>query len=426
MWALFFSCNRACQLNSALKSFHRYSGLDIDRSNKQSLQEFLNKPINESNSQAGKHTAFVTVVYNALNQAHQTSYESLIDRWPHVQFVHDSSINQSDDQPSLVSVSAHYHLLLQTINMSNHEVNTHPTIFVCVDDWLAFDDLKLDCLTNRLNDCPTMLSFNTTLHPKLSINQPTNQPIKPPTFHALSELASQSSNQSVDETLLYFDRVLDKSANQSNNDFYLPVSLSGSVLRLIDWIAILSCLDKNSIKHPNKLEVAINEYITTKQASEHSSDVTTKGMAMVKLWQTNQSISQFRQQYPQLFEQWLGSFSGSSKQPTCQSIHQTHLSMIRSLTGYYSSCRSSIITINRVQQIYANPVITNHTLINQSTNSRQESTIQASNQLDLSADGLLQLYSQNHLEFDSDAYKQQCHGFKSVHIGAVLLKPVDW
>jgi len=301
-------------------------------------------------------------------------------------------------------------------------------LLFCVDDMLFFHphhEIPWHALCSALDGDQSILGALLALHPAIDYCHPANKkatrpfmfvPINNREDAAASTHATAASSSPVTPAASPLDASVASSLPSitplrflrgiggGSLDWNYPMSLCGGLYRLNDVRQLLSMAEsmhgRSSFNHPNKLEVVLNE-------------MAVKGCA--------------------------GSNQGDSEQvaPTVlpSSAQRPSASPLMSLASHrpWSICMSqavmAVVTVNRVQEIYANPVYSaadgnnSYTQSDTDASTSDDSTVSP---LDLSADGLLRLHrSHPSMRFDLDRYRRVSHTFKSVHIGEFFIKERD-
>ena len=235
------------------------------------------------------------------------------------------------------------------------EENKASVILFVVDDMLFYRDFSLDSLESCLAKDSKVLAYHLGLHPGVTYCHPADAKAVPPPFVG-------RGNDSV-----VFRRVL------GSQDWNYPWNLCGGAYRGADVAAILAAIVKakgeQGIAHPNRLEVNGNAAVTA------------TGYAALR------------------------SPSHAFRVSNCCFCHRLHTKC--PLSACPNRAVSSVITINRVQDVYKNRIYAAETGAHGSV---------PADVVKLDA-----LYRANPaLCFDQSAYARK--EYKSVHIGDVFVR----
>lgn len=308
----------------------------------------------------------MAVVYAASSPLHQTAYQTLAGRWPDVQFLREG---QSDEKT------------FQSLFLGQVGALASTFVQLCVDDMLFYDRIPLHRVLQALekvwreqrcsagsalvlflisHPTPTqdtsLLGFYPVLHKHVSWCHPADKAAQQPPLMAVpggaaaAEPAPASGEAKVSQAeageggsrLVKFVRML------GSKDWNYPFTLCGGLYRTADLRTILQeaqRADPKAASHPNTLELRGNQALAASQL------------------------------------QFARGYCLCPEQPAC-----------------------SVITVNRVQEVFKNRVY-------------------STQQLDASPDALVELMERS-LCFDLDRYRAEAGSgaFASVHIGAFYTK----
>lgn len=449
----------------------------------------------------------VTIIFTSSSAAHAHSYEQVKRKWPRVHFQReedewtppaDRNMGAAASMPTAASAASsaaptitpppststafasHCFSALRRWSSLRSTPGGSPLIsgvLLCVDDMLF---LRADVepppwaqLCALLAQQPALLSVQLALHPRLDWCHPASQPAQPPMLmfpQPLPELAgttdggSQPSATAAVATaaaaapslplppsaaaslspssLLRFVRLL------GSRDWNYPISLCGGLYRLSDVALLLHQMERifggrAAFSHPNKLELLAN------RAAQ--SGAKAKGALSAEEQKRAAAAAAAAAAGSDADEHFL-----PSDWDSCSAVP---LAAHRPWSACFSHPALVVVTVNRVQDVFANPVYGGASSslggdgtgadasavadgptvpsASASTASAQPApAVGAPGPLssaaptaaapvidDLSADDLLRLWQRDpSLAFDLPRYRAVAHTFRSVHIGQFIVR----
>ena len=333
--ALWFSKDRAFQLQQALRTFDRFA---------------------DSGVAAVSHA----VLYRSSSPQHQRAYEQLAQRHPRVTFVDETSSAAISAAAAEVPGLSHFPLHLRAI-LSAHPQCGH--VLLAVDDLFFFAPFSLSAALQLMTATPTLLTVHLALHPLLTFHQPSASPITPPAFLPPGQLSVTADVEpGPPSPYLLFEH-----SGVGSHDFRYPFSLTASLYRRQDVQSIVDALtaERSPWHHPNLLEAAGNALIST--------------MASV----------------PAPIRAFLPPHADSA----------SALTLTRQLAACPATAMCAVLTVNRVQEVFKNPVC------------------EAAGQ---DVEELRALWEEGQVELDEDRYAAWARAgqLRSVHVGEWWLRPV--
>jgi hypothetical protein len=202
-----------------------------------------------------------------------------------------------------------------------------------------------------------------------------------------------------------------------SQDWNYPFSLCASLYRLGDVHELLSQMQLlygglTAFSHPNRLEVLGNLVAT--QGSR------AKGATVTTATQAEEYVDGLSAPFPSL--------GAESAAPPAWLTHPSRIVPLASRRPW-SACLSQptvvAVTVNRVQDLYANPVYAQQEGGEErgEQDTHMVSSSAPSAPSDLSADGLLHLWQRHpSLSFDLPRYGAAASSFRSVHVGDFFIQ----
>ena len=284
------------------------------------------------------------VLYRCSDAPHARAYRELQRRHPHVALEAESAL-----MPSVGDGGGGFSSQLRALVAARPHCRF---VLFCVDDALFFAPFSLSSAAALMDARSAVLAVQLALHPGLRFHQPT-----------ASALSLPAWVERLDHATLPW-RLFEHTAGAGSHDFRYPFSLTASLYRRTDVEAILDGLHERALPchAPNLLEAAGAALIATDAA------------------------------VPALLRPYLPPPSPSSA---------SSLSLRRPLCACPDGPVCAVLTVNRVQHIYRNPV--------------------CSTEEDCSAEGLLRLWERGEDDdaLDEARYADAARAGRliSVHIG---------
>lgn len=420
----------------------------------------------------------VTVIYTCSSPAHAQSYEQLRRKWPCVHFqreeeqwtplAYDEGVAASSSATSAASsattpstaFASHCVSALRrwsSLRLAPSESPRISSVLLCVDDMLLLpsDLLPWAQLCALLAQQPSLLSVQLSLHPRVDYCHPASQPAQPPMLmfpQPLPAVPTDSGSQPSASTaaaaaaapslplppsaaaalpsssLLRFVRLL------GTRDWNYPVSLCGGLYRLADVALLLRQMERlyggrDAFSHPNKLELLANRVA---QSGTKSKGALSAEEQQERATSTAAAAGTSGADAPELF--LPSDWNPSSAVP---------LAAHRPWSACFSRPVLAVVTVNRVQDVFTNPVYTSSagpaaaaagpasasaSTVTATTPSVDTPGPLASADLaaaseELSADELLHMWQREpSLAFDLPRYRAAAHMFRSVHIGEFFVR----
>jgi hypothetical protein len=347
---VWFSKDRAFQLHQALRTFDQFASLAPTPAQSSPL---ATSPPSGSCPATASHV----VLYRSSSPLHHRAYAQLALRHPHVAFVDESANSAHITSADLSSASPTFPLHLQEIVAAHEDCGC---VLFGVDDLLFFSPFSLSTAVQLLASTPPLLTVQLALHHRLTFHQPSASHVIRPSFTA-TEPDSAVSDVSLPAPYLLFEH-----SGTGTHDFRYPFSLSASLYRREDVQLILNALAAGSTPwhHPNLLEAAGNAVITTLAA------------------------------VPTAVRAYLPTAPGSAAALTLQ----------RPLAACPGKAVCAVVTVNRVQDVFKNPVCEGGQDVEE----------------------LRRLWEEEKVELDESRYDDWASAghMESVHIGQWWLRPV--
>ena len=299
------------------------------------------------------------VLYAYSSQQHERSYAQLAASLPTVSFLDErrepeatTATPQSQSQSGHSHFAAHLRAVLDS--------SSDRFVLLCVDDALFVAPFSVPSIL-RLFESPSLLSYHLALHPALTRHQPSSSPLALPTF-----TAQPSDQPSTSPPSLHFSH----SAGGGSHDFRYPFSLVASLYRLADVRRLVHELSHSAslpIHHPNHFESSGNTHISTHAA------------------------------LPPAVRSFL---------PPPTASDASALTALRPLSGIPTRPVCVVLTVNRVQEVYANAVF---------------------DSVDGSVEAMLRKFEAGGWQFDERRYGELADSghFTSVHVGELVWKHKD-
>jgi hypothetical protein len=353
----------------------------------------------------------IAVLYAYSSDAHAASYTRLRSQNPTMEFLDESQSPSNPPKTALGCLKAtdcteatrFTHHLACILHRWHHDGHIRTLLFG-VDDMLFYrDDIPFRELVSLLDFSDSsatddILAVHLALHRGITFCHPANKeatkpPLLPMPTPATSSTASFSTiapSKSSSLSTVKFLRYL------GTRDWNYPFSLAGSMYRVEDVVQVVTeCITAHgpqAIAHPNKLEVLGSRIV------EHGGRKLNAGA------ESKETAAE------------VAAGSGSSP-----------LSLRRVMSCCLSESVMSVITVNRVQEVFQNRIYESQPSpaaqerpqeASPAATSSPVAPVSSSSPVDLSADSLLQLsLAHPRLSFDLARYRAAAGGFNSVHVG---------
>ena len=296
------------------------------------------------------------VLYACSSSTHEHSYAQLAASLPAVRFLNEQR------QPEATAASTLSHLQPGHSHFAAHlrtvlDSSSDEFVLLCVDDVLFVTHFSVADIL-RLFESQSLLSYHLALHPALTRHQPSSSPLTLPAF-----ITPPSGQPPTSPPSLFFSH----SAGGGSHDFRYPFSLVASLYRLADvrrLVHELSHTPSLPIHHPNHFESSGNTHISTHAA------------------------------LPPAVRSFL---------PPPTASDASALTALRPLSAIPTRPLCVVLTVNRVQEVYANAVY---------------------DSADGSVEAMRRKFEAGGWQFDERRYGELADSghFTSVHVGELIWK----
>ena len=350
---VWFSKDRAFQLHQALRTFDQFACTAPTPTSAASPSDSSASATHGVRSDVVKVTQ--VVLYHYSSPLHHRTYRELATRHPQIAFVDESAPSPSATPTPARHLSGFQRHLQAMIS----EHRDSDSVMFGVDDLLFFSPFSLSAAAQLLHSNAALLAVQLALHPGLTFHQPTASALTLPTF-IVPEQEDGASPRGTPPPFLLFEH-----AGTGSHDFRYPFSLTASLYRGDDVRLVIDSLAKGPTpwQHPNLLEAAGNTLITTLAAVP----------APVRVFMSSSGLSEA-------------------------------LTLERPLAACPTRAVCAVLTVNRVQEVFHNPVC----------EGRQD------------VEELRKLWEEGEVELDESRYEEWAKAgrLQSVHVGEWWLRPV--